>query len=296
MIKGMVSCIIPTYKRSETLIRAINSVLLQTYKNIEVLVIDDNNPNDESSLIVQKRLSEIKDKRVMYIQQEKHINGAVARNVGIRSSQGEYIAFLDDDDEWLPEKIEKQLAVLSNDEKLGGVTALYTHFVNDNPYRRCYPYSSDNLHKKVLDRSVSVFTSTVLLRKQMLNETTLFNESLKRHQDLQLLLDFLYLFPMEVVPEYLVKMNSDLGENRPSTNNFIAIKSSFFKVAQRHFDLYDKKTQQKVYAAHYFEIIFSAIKERKILCIIKYLFKIGFNLNAYSEVYNRYSKRKYKDG
>src|SRR5690554_2886294 len=98
MIKGMVSCIIPTYKRSETLVRAINSVLEQTYKKIEILVIDDNHPNDRFSLMVQKQLEQFNDK-VRYIQQEKHVNGAVARNVGIKFARGEYIAFLDDDDE-----------------------------------------------------------------------------------------------------------------------------------------------------------------------------------------------------
>jgi len=295
MIKGMVSCIIPTYKRSETLIRAINSALLQTYKDIEVLVIDDNDPDDEFSLIVQKRLTAINDSRLRYIQQEKHINGAVARNVGIRSARGEYIAFLDDDDEWSPQKIEKQVSVLLKDNKLGGVSVLYTHFINGKPYRKCYPYTSDNMHRKVLDRSVSVFTSTIMLRKRMLEETCLFNESLKRHQDLQLLLDFLYLHSIQVIPEYLVKLNSELGENRPSTENFIKIKNKFLEVAQIHFNLYDKKTQNNIYAAHYFEIVFSSLKEGKLGIMIQYLLKIGFNFSAYKNVYRRYNNRKYKN-
>ena len=108
MVKGMVSCIIPTYRRSDSLIKAINSVLAQTYKNIEVIVVDDNDPDDKYSIMVQDKLATIKDERLRYIKQERHKNGAAARNTGIKASRGEYIAFLDDD-EWLPEKLEMQI-------------------------------------------------------------------------------------------------------------------------------------------------------------------------------------------
>ena len=111
----LVSCVIPSYKRAETLRRAINSVLAQTYSHIEVIVVDDNIANDEFSKALHSVLNEYKgDDRVRLVTQPQHINGAEARNAGIRAAQGEYIAFLDDDDEWLPEKTEKQVACLEN--------------------------------------------------------------------------------------------------------------------------------------------------------------------------------------
>ena len=85
MQNELVSVVIPTYKRSDTLIRAVSSVLNQSYRNIEVIVVDDNTPNDVYSIETQEKLKRIKDSRIRYIQQEKHINGAVARNVGIRA-------------------------------------------------------------------------------------------------------------------------------------------------------------------------------------------------------------------
>ena len=104
--EAKVSCIIPSYKRCDTVTRAIDSVLAQTYKNIEVCLVDDNIPGDEYSLKLQEALKKYEgDSRVRYIAQEKHINGAVARNVGIREATGTYIGFLDDDDEWMPEKL-----------------------------------------------------------------------------------------------------------------------------------------------------------------------------------------------
>lgn len=130
MVKGMVSCIIPTYKRSDTLIRAVKSVINQSYKNLEIIIVDDNEPNDEYSLIVQERLKAISDERIRYIQQKKHINGAAARNVGINAARGEFIAFLDDDDEWLPSKIEKQINKLMSNQEYNGITCLYTICTN----------------------------------------------------------------------------------------------------------------------------------------------------------------------
>ena len=95
---NLVSVIIPTYKRSSMLERAINSVLSQSYDFFELLIINDNYPGDEWSNQVENRVNSFNDKRIRFINQDIHINGAAARNVGIKNATGEYIAFLDDDD------------------------------------------------------------------------------------------------------------------------------------------------------------------------------------------------------
>jgi len=293
MKKGLVSCVIPTYKRSDTLIRAIESVLNQTYKDLEVLIVDDNEPNDQNSLIVQQRLKDVTDFRIRYIQQEKHINGAAARNVGIKAAKGEFIAFLDDDDEWLPTKIEKQVSYLNTYLGIDGVTTLYTYYFDNEPFRKCPEYSTKNLHKKVLGRTVAVCTPTILLRKTALDEAGYFDESLRRHQDLQLLLDFLVEHKIELIPEYLVIINTDLADNRGTADTVVEIKSNFFKVAKRHFECYDKKNQRDLYAAHYFEVILVALRQKRIGIVINYLIKIGFNIQAYINLYQRYRGRKH---
>lgn len=124
-----VSCIIPSYKRSDMVIRAIDSVLRQTYKNIEVCVVDDNIPGDEYSCELKHKLEKYQnDSRVKYITQQKHINGAVARNVGIKEATGEFIAFLDDDDEWLPEKLERQMEIIDFNPSVDAVTVLWKNY------------------------------------------------------------------------------------------------------------------------------------------------------------------------
>lgn len=289
---GLVSVVIPTYKRSDTLSRAVDSVLAQTYKDVEVLVVDDNVPGSDESKLVQKVMEQYNGKsNVIYVSQEKHINGAVARNVGIKRSQGEFIAFLDDDDEWEKSKIEKQISHLSKHPDIDGVSALYTIMRNGEVVRKCEEYTTENLHKKIISREIAMFTSTILLKRKALDKSGYFCEELLRHQDLQLLLDFAYENKMDVIKEHLVVLHSDSDINRPNSARLIEIKEHFFSICKNHLLVYGKKEQRQIMAAHYFEIIFAALKEKKINVIIKYLFKVGFNLNAYKDVARRWKNR-----
>ena len=107
--KDMISVIIPTYKRSRYLERAVSSVLCQSYKNIEIIIIDDNgnnkNRSDTEELI--KRLYG-NDPRIKYVQNERNMGGARARNHGAQMATGSYLCFLDDDDIFLEDKLENQ--------------------------------------------------------------------------------------------------------------------------------------------------------------------------------------------
>jgi len=109
-----VSVVIPTYKRSHILSKAINCVLLQTYKDIEIIVVDDNNENDEFRKKTEILMEQYKNNsRIKYIKHPKNKNGAAARNTGINASDANFIAFLDDDDLWSHKKIEKQMEYLN---------------------------------------------------------------------------------------------------------------------------------------------------------------------------------------
>lgn len=290
---GLVSCIIPTYKRCDTLLQAINSVLNQSYFNIEVLVVDDNEKGTKESKDVKNIIDGINDKRLKLILQEKHINGAEARNAGIRAAKGEYVAFLDDDDEWLPEKLEKQIAILNADSTIDGVSCLYQELAEGEVFHSCPPYTGDGLHKKVFLREVAVFTSTILLRKNALLEAGLFDNTLRRHQDLQLLLDFTKDHKMAVLNEYLVKLHSDSNINRPSYERLVTIKKDFFKAVASHLDLYSKQEQRQIKAAHRFELAFAALKEHRWLTGIKQIAKVGISIPAYKNLLKRIKDRKF---
>ena len=102
-----VSVIIPTYNREKLVPRAIQSVLDQTWQDLELIVVDDGS-TDRTEQVV----SGFTDDRIRYVRLDKNSGVSHARNIGIESAQCEYIAFQDSDDEWLPEKLEKQMQVM----------------------------------------------------------------------------------------------------------------------------------------------------------------------------------------
>ncbi|MCD7817091.1 MAG: glycosyltransferase [Bacteroides sp.] len=116
-IHGKVSIIIPTYKRDVSFLsRAVESVQKQTYKNIEIIVVDDSPDSYEKRASISDYMDSVlgADDRVIYLKNEKNLGGSLARNRGINTATGEYITFLDDDDEYKPEKVEKQLKYMNS--------------------------------------------------------------------------------------------------------------------------------------------------------------------------------------
>ena len=109
MIKDLVSVIIPVYKAERFIKHTINSVINQTYKNIEIILVDDCSPDKSADIILEmaKIYSQIK-----YFKLDVNSGAAVARNKGIEVSEGQYIAFLDSDDSWKHSKIEKEIELL----------------------------------------------------------------------------------------------------------------------------------------------------------------------------------------
>jgi len=108
-----VSVVIPTYKRNiKYLSRAVNSVINQTYKNIEVIVIDDSPCEYKDRSSIANYMKSIASNKIIYYQNKNNIGASLSRNKGLELASGDYITFLDDDDEYLPEKIEKQITFM----------------------------------------------------------------------------------------------------------------------------------------------------------------------------------------
>lgn len=291
-----VSCVIPSYRRSDTVTRAIDSVLAQTYPNMEVCVVDDNYPGDAFSRQLRQLLERYRhDARVRCIQQEKHVNGAVARNVGIRAAQGEFIAFLDDDDEWLPEKTCRQMEIFFNHPSTDAVTTLWTRYVQGKAVMRCPVYSTDDFQYKVFAREISVFSSTVLIRKSAIDKFGGFDESLVRHQDLQFLVHAARDGSFEVVPEYLVKLHADSTANQLDPARFVEAKSAFFRSVKSELDKYPPPRRRNIENAHRFEILLFALRAKNFFLAIKYLWKIGPDIPAYAALFRRIKDRKRRE-
>ena len=230
---GLVSIIIPTSKRATKLHRAISSACEQTYKNIEVLVISDNEPDDEFTAKARETVAGFNDPRVSLVVQKKHINGAVARNVGIKASKGEYITFLDDDDYIEKDKIEKQVALLSTlDESWGGVCCRYKVYKKGRLVEVMPTFKSGKVYKEVIMRLIKTQTNCLLLRRAALFKAGLFDEKLPRHQDVQLLARFCYNYKLMCQDEFLNNLDQDDNMNRAKPEKVMSLKRAFFESVQ----------------------------------------------------------------
>lgn len=213
--------------------RAIASVLEQTYNDIEVLVVSDNEPNDEYTVKACETVNSFCDERVRLITQDRHINGAVARNVGIKASQGVYISFLDDDDYIDKDKIEKQVELLSTlDKTWGGVCCRYKVYKKGQLIEVAPIFKSGYVYKEIIMRFIKTQTNSLLLRRDALLSAGLFDENLLRHQDVQLLARFTSKYKLYCQDDFLNNLDIDDNANRVKPEKVMQMKHAFFSSVQ----------------------------------------------------------------
>ena len=198
-----VSVIIPTYGRPELLPRAIASVLCQTFEDFELLIIDDAS-QDTTGQVVKS----ISDERIRYCRNEINKGGAASRNRGIREALSSYIAFLDDDDEWLPEKLELQVALLDQSPpEVGGIYTGYERImsITGESLGKTLPTKRGDLSSELLLSNPLAGTSALLLRKECFEVSGLFDEELPSYQDYDLWIRISKAFEFDYVNKVLYR-------------------------------------------------------------------------------------------
>ena len=266
-MKELVSVIIPTYKRSECLIRAINSVLIQTYTNVEIIVVDDNDENSTYRKDNKKKLENyINNNKIIYITHKKNMNGANARNTGIKAAKGVYITFLDDDDYFLPDRIEKLVKILKTHKNYGG--AYSSVIFEDKEGIITNLFHADNkkeLQKIVLSGKGFFGTgSNMFFRKSVLDKVGMFDGNFKRHQDLEYMVRFLEESNIINLDEFLVVKSNYDGINVPNYQVLFSSKERFLKKFENIINKYDADSRREIYVKHLYNLYSNApYKEKK---------------------------------
>lgn len=237
----MVSVIIPTYKRAQYIERAIDSVLRQSYKDIELIIVDDNNPNTSYRTDMEKIMEKYKDNnKVFYIKHETNKNGAAARNSGLKYAKGDYITFLDDDDFFLKNRIENLVKVLNTNKEYD---CAYTNVIkiNNNKIRNIiYARKSGNLQYETLMQNSFLGTgSNIFLRRKAIDELKQFDSSFFRYQDLEFMVRFFRKFNIIAVNDFTVVKDEESRINGSNPRVLYEMLNLFFKKYDDDIKKYD---------------------------------------------------------
>lgn len=185
MVKDKVSVVIPTYKRPEMLERAIMSVKKQTYGNIEIIVVDDNGEGTKEQIETKRIIEQFSD--VKYIVHAKNKGGSAARNSGWKVASGNYITFLDDDDEILEDKIFLQVKRLEElGDEYGACYTAYHIIMGNGTVQKSATTAEGDVYVQALARSFYVGSgSNLLVRMKWVDEISGYDEEFVRNQDIE---------------------------------------------------------------------------------------------------------------
>lgn len=264
MKQEKVSIIIPTYKRSKFLKKAIESVRNQTYKNIEIIVVDDNLQNSEERKTTEKIMEEYSNiEEIVYLKNSINLGGSLSRNKGIERATGKFIAFLDDDDEYMPDKIEKQYNFYKEKfEKKDGFVYCSSLMLDHN--LREIPRKIKNINgnkRALLELLKTGYTSTgcIFIPKKILLEVQGF-EKLDCGQEWYLMLKIILKgYECYCLNQKLLKYYVHEEERISNSLKKLAGEKYLYEIKKVYIEKYPKSIQKEL---HYFNNI-----ELCILCL-----------------------------
>ena len=210
-----ISVIIPTYNREKTILRALQSVLNQTYSNLEVLVIDDGSTDGTAEVV-----KGVEDSRVRYVLLKKNGGASNARNIGVNMASGEWIAFQDSDDCWHKDKLYKQMSYAHEHPEYAMIYCMYSlsapsGAVSTVPKEPWPSIMQGNMLNTLLQRNV-IGTPTMLLKRDAFLTSGGFNTDYKALEDWEYAIRFAKSYQIGFLPEIL--MDAYMLNNGVSSN------------------------------------------------------------------------------
>ena len=200
----LVSVIVPVYNSQDYIEECLYSIITQTYKNFEIIIVDDGS-TDLTMTIINKIYQDEQDVKIVVVKQNNS-GPSAARNHGIRLSHGDYIAFLDSDDQWYPNKLERILSELKKDKSIDVISSLYS-IGEKTKYKQTDGSISYFSLYKLLFKNV-LLTSGVVCRANLFKEIK-FNEGQKYSEDYRLWLEMAASgYKCVVVNDCLLRMNA----------------------------------------------------------------------------------------
>ncbi|HUO76525.1 MAG TPA: glycosyltransferase family 2 protein [Thermodesulfovibrionales bacterium] len=265
-----VSVIIPTFNRSQTIGRAIQSVLAQTFQDFEIIIVDDAS-TDGTKTIVEGLCGPL----VRYLRHERNQGAAAARNTGISAAHGIYLAFLDSDDEWLPEKLSIQVTLL--DDQSAGLDLSCSSFilVTNESEREYIQTARPDWFKRLLWTCDLGPGSTLVVRRECADRVGFLDEKLSRLEDWDWLLRLSKKHTIAVVEKPLSRIHRG---PLPCADVIEASMARFLENHDEDFGLFGWHYRRRVIAKHWAELSYQFFREKRLLRGGHYLLK-AFSVN-----------------
>ncbi|HEU0051772.1 MAG TPA: glycosyltransferase family A protein [Longimicrobium sp.] len=203
MSPPLVTVLITTFRRPHFLQHAIDSVLKQTYRSIELIVVDDNGEGTPDQLETAEVVGRIQDPRLGYHALKHNAGPSAARNAGIAMAHGAYVAFLDDDDLMLPDKLDKQLQYMESHDDYGGCGSWLRRFYDNGFSFDVTPPDGIDVFMAVAKREQTYSTCTLFLKRQALLDVGMFDPEFRGLEDPELVMRFSLRYPFGIVEEVL---------------------------------------------------------------------------------------------
>lgn len=259
-----ISIIIPSYGKPVFLEQSIQSVMFQTFQNIELIVVDDNNPDTEGRYLTEALMEKYaNDSRVKYVKHEKNKNGAAARNTGFAIAQGEYIALLDSDDIYMPERLQKCYDIMQSASKdIAGVYTGCEFRRSGKTYNKYFDVKSGNFLKETLACTFMFCTgSNVFVRKAVVDELNGFDPAFLRQQDYEFLVRIFEKYSLIAIPEILVIKNQE-NFNLPATQKQIAIREQYLTKYKYIIDSLSEADRNYIYRSQCISLAEGAMRNK----------------------------------
>lgn len=209
----LVSCILTTYNRESLLSRALNSIINQSYKKLQIIIVDDGSTDRTAEVVMS-----YSEERIIYVRHVKNLGLAKSRNTGMQYSAGEYVTFLDDDDEWAEKKIEKQLECFETSScmNLGMVSCGIRRIKSGVPQEFKESLWGDLSNKIIIDQPLVGNGSCVMVTKKACDDVGLIDERIKRGIDGFLFFKIAQNYQIDYCEDILVNYYED-GFDRITT-------------------------------------------------------------------------------
>lgn len=220
-----VSIVIPTFRRPDLLRRLLASIHTQTYSDYEVIVVDDCSPNIEAyESVVLEFVPRLKD--FTFLRNESNRGAPFSRNSGIRHAKNELVALVDDDDEWLPLKLERQVAIFAQSPPEIGLVYTWTDVVEDGQRRAFYRSHLEGRCLSFILTECFIPSPSVMVRKQAIMNVGMFDETFPSCQDWDLWTRLCAAgYEVRVVPEVLTlyhkQSSNSIGSSRRAREGYV---------------------------------------------------------------------------